>query len=84
MWLLPCLASSTSYSSCHHLQILTGFFAQKSIAALDGTSDIAGGWVDHNYKQMGYQLANSTAGFAYSFVVTVREITRGSNMRPVS
>ncbi|KAH7100213.1 ammonium transporter [Auriculariales sp. MPI-PUGE-AT-0066] len=50
--------------------ILTGFFAQQGIAALDGSSTIAGGWVNHHYKQMGFQLANSTAGLTYSFVMT--------------
>ena len=31
---------------------------------------IPGGWVNHNYVQLGYQLADSVAGFSYSFVVT--------------
>ena len=34
-------------------------------------SVIAGGWVDHHWKQVGLQLANSTAGLGWSFVVTV-------------
>lgn len=50
--------------------ILTGFFAQKSVAAYDGVSKIAGGWLDHNWVQIGYQLANSSAGLIYSFVMT--------------
>jgi hypothetical protein len=29
---------------------------------------IAGGWINHNYIQLGYQLADSMTGFAYSFV----------------
>ncbi len=31
---------------------------------------IPGGWVNHNYIQLGYQLADSVAGFSYSFVMT--------------
>ncbi|KZW02394.1 ammonium transporter [Exidia glandulosa HHB12029] len=50
--------------------VLTGFFAQKSVAGYDGATDIPGGWLDHNWIQLGYQLANSTAGFGYSFVMT--------------
>jgi Amt family ammonium transporter len=49
--------------------ILTGLFAQASVAGLDGT-EIAGGWIDHHYIQLGYQLADCTAAFGYSFVVT--------------
>jgi len=50
--------------------ILTGIFAQKSIAGFDGTTVIPGGWMDHNWRQLGLQLANSVAGMSYSFVVT--------------
>jgi len=50
--------------------ILTGFFAQKSVAGFDGITEISGGWLDHNWKQLAYQLANSAAGMGYSFVVT--------------
>ncbi|CAG8472142.1 10235_t:CDS:2 [Acaulospora colombiana] len=50
--------------------ILTGIFAQQSIVAADGSS-IPGGWIDGNWKQIGYQLADSAAGLAYSFVVTI-------------
>jgi ammonium transporter, Amt family len=49
--------------------ILTGFFAQSSIAALDGTV-IAGGFIDHNYKQLAHQVADSFSGLGYSFAVT--------------
>lgn len=31
---------------------------------------IPGGWVNHNYVQLGYQLADSVTGFSYSFVMT--------------
>ncbi|KAG6874002.1 hypothetical protein C0995_007959 [Termitomyces sp. Mi166 len=50
--------------------ILTAFFAQASIAGFDGVTVIPGGWIDHHYIQLGYQLADSVAGVAYTFVVT--------------
>jgi len=50
--------------------VLTAFFAQKSVAAFDGFTVIPGGWLDHHYIQLGYQVADSVAGFSYSFVVT--------------
>jgi len=50
--------------------IMTGLFAQASVAGFDGFSVIPGGWIDHNYRQLGIQLADSCAGFGYSFVVT--------------
>jgi len=49
--------------------LLTGLFAQASVAASDGTV-IPGGWIDHHYIQLAYQLMDSTSGFAWSFVVT--------------
>ena len=49
--------------------IVTGFFARKSIAGLNGAV-IPGGWVDGNWVQVGYQLADTVAGFAYAFVAT--------------
>lgn len=50
--------------------ILTAFFAADYIAHLDGFTVIPGGWLNHNYIQLGYQLADCTAGFSYSFVMT--------------
>lgn len=50
--------------------ILTGLFAQASVAAYDVTTAIEGGWLDHHYIQLGYQVADSVTGFAYSLVVT--------------
>ncbi|KAI8912957.1 hypothetical protein PhCBS80983_g03194 [Powellomyces hirtus] len=50
--------------------ILTGIFAQKWIAALDGTV-INGGWVDGNWVQVAYQLAGSTTIAVWSFVVSL-------------
>ena len=49
--------------------VLTGLFAADYIAALDGTS-IDGGWLNHHYIQLGYQLAAATTTIAYSFVVS--------------
>jgi len=45
-------------------------FSSSYIAALDGSSEIAGGWIEHNWVQLGYQLAGSTAGFFWSFCLT--------------
>ncbi|KAF9029097.1 ammonium transporter [Hymenopellis radicata] len=50
--------------------ILTALFAQSSVAAFDGFTVIPGGWIDHHYIQLGYQLADSVSGMAYSFVMT--------------
>ncbi|KAJ3537760.1 hypothetical protein NMY22_g5452 [Coprinellus aureogranulatus] len=50
--------------------LLTGLFAQASVAGFDGFTEIPGGWLDHHYIQLAHQLADSVAGFAYSFVVT--------------
>ncbi|KAF6756447.1 ammonium transporter [Ephemerocybe angulata] len=50
--------------------LLTGLFAQASVAGFDGFTVIPGGWLDHHYIQLAHQLADSVAGFAYSFVVT--------------
>ncbi len=54
--------------------LLTGLFAQASIAAADGYTVIPGGWLDHHYIQLAYQLADSVSGMSYSFVLTVRSI----------
>jgi len=41
------------------------------IAALDGASrgdlKIDGGWINHHWVQLGYQVADCVAGFAYAF-----------------
>jgi Amt family ammonium transporter len=37
----------------------------------DGSTAIPGGWLDHHYIQLAYQLADSVASLAYSFVMTV-------------
>lgn len=51
--------------------ILTGIFAQASVAGFDGIAQIPGGWLDHHYIQLAIQLADSSAGMGYSFVMTV-------------
>ncbi|KAF8993626.1 ammonium transporter AmtB-like domain-containing protein [Cyathus striatus] len=50
--------------------ILTGLFAQASVAGFDGITEIPGGWLDRHWVQLGYQVADSVSGFAYSFVMT--------------
>lgn len=50
--------------------VATALFAQSSVAQFDGATVIAGGWFDHHWVQLGYQLADSTAGMSYSFVMT--------------
>ncbi|KAH9478050.1 Ammonium transporter 1 [Psilocybe cubensis] len=50
--------------------LLTALFAQASVAGFDGITEIPGGWLDHHYIQLAHQLADSVAGFAYSFGVT--------------
>lgn len=47
--------------------ILTAFFAADYIAHLDGYSEYPGGWINHHWIQLGYQVADSVAGFAYAF-----------------
>lgn len=46
--------------------ILTGIFAQKWIATLDGAT-INGGWMDGHWMQVGYQMAGSLTVAAWSF-----------------
>ena len=66
--------------------ILTGFFAQHSVAAFDGIADIPGGWLDHNWIQVPHQLADSAAGMSYSLVMTtailwIMHFTPGCRLR---
>jgi len=49
--------------------ILTAFFADSRVAGFDG-SEIAGGWINRNWVQLGYQVADTAAITAYSFVMT--------------
>ena len=61
--------------------VMTGLFAADYVAAMDGVTVIAGGWIQHNWSQLGYQLAGATAYvlmvyfsnfriMAYSFTVS--------------
>lgn len=50
--------------------ILTGLFATEYIPHLDGVTTVRGGWLSHNWVQLGYQLADSLAGGLYSFCGT--------------
>ncbi|ODV74810.1 ammonium permease MEP2 [Cyberlindnera jadinii NRRL Y-1542] len=49
--------------------VLTGIFAADYVTALDGT-EIAGGWLNHHWKQVGYQLAGMCAIIGWTCVVT--------------
>lgn len=40
---------------------VTGIFADATITNYDGITVIAGGWVNRNFIQLGYQAANSAA-----------------------
>ncbi|KAI1077080.1 ammonium transporter [Whalleya microplaca] len=52
--------------------LLTGLFAAQWVPALDGVSgdSYAGGWWDHHWKQLGFQLAAACTCAAWSFVVS--------------
>ncbi|OCF42935.1 amt family ammonium transporter [Kwoniella heveanensis CBS 569] len=50
--------------------LMTGLFAQSSVAANDGFSEIDGGWMDRNWVQLGKQVAWAAVGLAWTFVVT--------------
>lgn len=50
--------------------VCTGLFAADYIARLDGATEIDGGWMNHNYVQLGYQLAAIVSTLAWSFVVS--------------
>lgn len=51
--------------------ILTAFFADNRVASFDGSALIGGGWINHHWVQLGYQLADSVSGMSYSFVMTM-------------
>lgn len=52
--------------------ILTGFFAASFVPAMDGVSNTyEGGWWDHNWKQMGYQLAAACTCALWSFIISL-------------
>lgn len=41
--------------------LMTGVFAADYVAALDGVSVISGGWIQHNWIQVAYQLAGASS-----------------------
>ncbi len=49
--------------------LMTGIFADKSVAAVDGQI-IEGGLIDGNWMQIGIQALDTVAGFGYAFIVT--------------
>lgn len=51
-------------------ELLTGIFAANYIAHLDGVTTIKGGWLNHNWVQLGIQLADAVASLVWSFVLT--------------
>lgn len=51
--------------------LLTALFADNRVASFDGTTEIKGGWINHHYMQMLYQLGSSCAIMGYSFFVTL-------------
>lgn len=57
--------------------VMTGLFTHKDINALSGVdaAPIAGGWLNHHYVQLGYQIAGACATMAWSFVITVILLT---------
>ncbi|KAK4705162.1 ammonium transporter, Amt family, partial [Phenoliferia sp. Uapishka_3] len=50
---------------------VTGLFADSRVTSLDGFSEIPGGWINLNYRQLGVQLANGLSIISYSAVMTL-------------
>ncbi|PNY22963.1 Ammonium transporter [Tolypocladium capitatum] len=50
--------------------LLTGVFGTSTIADLDGQAHIPIGWIQHNWIQVGYQLAGICAVCGWSFVLS--------------
>ena len=50
---------------------LTGIFATKTVAGYDGITEISGGWVDGNFRQIGLQIAAWCSIVAWTFVFTM-------------
>ncbi|POY75271.1 hypothetical protein BMF94_1641 [Rhodotorula taiwanensis] len=50
--------------------IVTGIFADSRVASFDGMTEIEGGWINGNFKQMGWQLAGCLTIVTYTAVVT--------------
>ncbi|EON61120.1 hypothetical protein W97_00331 [Coniosporium apollinis CBS 100218] len=51
--------------------VLTGFFARKDVARLDGFTNIMGGGWDGHWAQLGWQVADALAGMAWAFTITI-------------
>lgn len=51
--------------------LLTGFFARKNVARLDGFTEIAGGGWDGHWVQLGWQIADALAGIGWAFTITL-------------
>lgn len=51
--------------------VLTAFFADNRVASFDGSALIPGGWINHHWVQLGYQLADSAFTLAWSFSITL-------------
>ncbi|GAA5837292.1 hypothetical protein JCM11251_004956 [Rhodosporidiobolus azoricus] len=49
--------------------LLTALFADSRVAGFDGYTE-ASGWINHNYEQLGWQLASACTVIAYTAVVT--------------
>jgi len=68
--------------------VLTGIFAEARITSLgSGTPTIPGGWLDHNWNQIGYQIAGICAISGWSFVMTLiivklMDLIPGFQLRP--
>ena len=51
--------------------VLTALFADGRVASFDGSDAADGsGWINRHFIQLGYQLADSCAGFGWSLVAT--------------
>lgn len=50
--------------------VLTGLFADSRVVEFDGYTAIPGGWINHHYVQLGWQLASATSILAYTAVMT--------------
>lgn len=51
-------------------ELLTGIFAADYIAHLDGITVIEGGWLNGNWIQLAFQLADAVSCLVWSFVMT--------------
>lgn len=51
--------------------IMTALFADNRVASFDGSSPIPGGWINHNWIQLGYQLADCAFALGWTFTITL-------------